>query len=91
MWLRAFPAVIVLMLIFFIVYVIIKNPGIVDVGWEFAHVVAGVVYYLFNCRGVFIPPLILLILLFAWGIRLGGFLLITRIIPGEKDKRYLKL
>ena len=67
---------------------IIKNPGLVDVGYTFNHFVLGLSLFLMHCLNGDAKPIILIILLFVWAIRLGGFLFYYRIYRGHKDERY---
>ena len=82
----------VLMAMFWVVYVvmlnilyfkIIDNPGVVDLAWEACHTLPGIIVYIKYSDYYYIRPSIFLIILLFWLIRLGGFVLITRIIPRE--------
>ena len=85
-----------LMAIFWVVYVVIEyinnfmyfkiidNPGVVDLAWEACHTLPGVIVYIKYSDYHHIRPSLFLFCLLFWLIRLGGFVLITRIIPGEK-------
>jgi steroid 5-alpha reductase family enzyme len=77
------------MLVVWVFSRLLNNPSIVDVAWAFGLMVAGLIYL---CR-VQLDFRIMLIggLLILWGVRLGGFLWVTRIRKGIVDKRYLKL
>ncbi len=69
-----------------------KNPGLVDFAWEANHLLVGLVLvflrYRLNHEEFSVRVIIFLTLLFAWFVRLGGYILITRIIPGEKYKLF---
>jgi len=72
-----------------IFYLLSGNPGIVDVFWGLGIAAIAVV-----CALVFPVSLsygLLLGAVFAWALRLSGFLWWTRIRPGEKDPRYTQL
>lgn len=77
------------MTIVWVIYRLIKNPSVVDVGWATGLMLCGALFVLThnpNTRSI-----ILLMLLFLWGLRLGLYLFITRISKGHVDKRYLTL
>jgi steroid 5-alpha reductase family enzyme len=77
------------MVIVWALYRWLKNPGIVDVGWELGLVVAGLIYLTWvpwNFRLTIIALLLIL-----WGVRLGGYIFYTRILKGHVEKRYFKL
>ena len=66
----------------------IQNYAIVDVGWTVSLVLICAVYF-FLGNGWFERKLLILGMVGFWGIRLGGYLLFTRIIGGHgEDERY---
>ena len=83
---QALALIIGLMTIIWVVSIFIKNVSIVDIFWGFGFVVAAMFYYLMSdgnpSRNIF-----LLMLVFAWGIRLSGYLAYRNIGKGE-DFRY---
>ena len=78
------------MMFVWVLYKGLKNPSIVDVSWSIGLIVSGCIYLWCqspnNVRVYFIT-----ILLLIWGLRLAGYLFITRILPGHIDKRYIAL
>lgn len=81
--------VIVMMLLFWVYYLTSKNPGIVDLGWVCGIFLAGQFLLLQNLMST--RNMIISLLLMIWALRLGGFLLLTRVLKKEIDKRYVKL
>lgn len=59
----------------------------VDVAWEFTHLLVGSIMFGLHSWGNYVRPIVFYVLLFIWFLRLGGYIFITRIVPGEK---YLK-
>lgn len=77
------------MLVVWGIYVYVKNPSVVDVAWSLGIILLGY-YHLLSAD---ISPRIFLIshLLLLWGLRLAGYLWMSRVSKGEVDKRYTKL
>lgn len=72
------------------IYLVIKNPGIIDVFWSLSITLSGMSYLLSNQHwSIFI--FIYAMLLIIWCVRLSSHLFITRIIPNIKEKRYIQL
>lgn len=72
-----------------VIYLIIKNPGIIDVFWPLSITLTGIHYLsteTWNATTITIS-----ILLLIWCLRLAGHLFLTRILPNIKEKRYLTL
>jgi len=90
-WAVAYPSSFGLMCIFYVIYLFIKNPGLVDVAWEFTHLLVGSIMFGWYSWGYYLRPIVFYVLLFLWFLRLGGYIFVTRIVPGEKDPRYEKL
>ncbi len=64
-----------------------KNAGVVDLGWVLClMLLAGL--YSFGASGYTIRRAVIFTLVFLWGCRLGGLLLIRLIKEKEEDKRY---
>lgn len=79
---KVLPVVLLNKLAFFGLYKLTDNPGIVDVAWTAGHWLAGAAYaYHFNAFST-VGGKIMFGLLSLWALRLGGFLLKNRIIPG---------
>lgn len=70
-------------------YLKTRNPGVIDVGWATALVLAGTTSLILRF-GSSLPKLPLVLLL-AWGARLGGYLWYTRIRKALLEKRYVEL
>ena len=73
---------------FWIVYLCIKNPGLVDFAYVVDHFALGLSLYLMHANTGDIKPIILISLLFIWALRLGGFIFYNRILSCRKDERY---
>lgn len=72
-----------------LVYRLLKNPSVVDVGWSIGLMVSGLIYIChqpINFRLIVLSSLLML-----WALRLGGYLWYTRIRTRDIDKRYLQL
>ena len=66
-----------------------KNPSVVDVGWASGLTLIGMLY-LYSAP-ISMRQLLLSVVLFIWGLRLGGYLWFTRIHRHLLDKRYTQL
>lgn len=77
----------VLMTFAWLVYLKIKNPGIIDLFWPISIALSGLHYY-FKGSHTTILSLVLIALLCLWALRLGGYLFISRIKPRLFEKRY---
>ncbi len=66
-----------------------KNPSVVDVGWASGLTLIGMIYL--YTSPISMKKIILSLVLFIWGLRLGGYLWYTRIRPNVLDKRYAQL
>lgn len=70
-------------------YRITNNPSVVDIGWASGLTLSGLIYL--SQSSFSIRTLTLGIALLMWGIRLGGYLWLTRIRKKHVDKRYTAL
>ena len=69
----------------------LKDAGIADVGWAYG-LVGSAIFYSILGTGDITSRLLLSLLVSIWGIRLGTFLLIDRVIKAkEEDGRYQNL
>ncbi len=92
MWGVQYYRVVIAMVLFWLIYLKVKIACLVDFGWSFNHCLLGVSLFLTNCLStIAFKPVVFLILLIFWFLRLGGFLLKYRILPGHEDPRYQKL
>lgn len=66
-----------------------KNPSVVDVGWAMGLTLGGLV--ILSSQGYTSRSMLLGMILLIWGIRLSGYLWLTRIRHHKVDERYLKL
>lgn len=81
-----------LILLFFVwcIYLLLGNPGIVDLFWPLVIMLNALIYGLIDhilsnyLWLVYITPCL-------WGGRLAGYLLFTRVIPQHIEKRYIDL
>ena len=73
-----------------LIYLKIRNPSIVDLGWAIGLTAMGLTHNLggaeFSADRLLISALVLF-----WGLRLGGYLFWTRLRLGKKDARYESL
>lgn len=76
-----------LMLFMWVLFLLTNNPAIVDLGWVLGITAIGG-YAFMQLERPSWAHYIFLGLLVLWAVRLGGFLLVTRIIPGHLDGRY---
>ena len=76
-----------LMLLMWLLFMITNNPAIVDLGWVLGITAIGAYAFMQLERTTWVHSIFLGLLL-IWAVRLGGFLLFTRIIPGHLDSRY---
>ncbi len=78
-----------IMLALWLLYLIKDNPSIVDIGWS-TSIGCVALYLFFAAPGFGLNKLILLICVLAWSLRLTA-LLLSRMIKGQKDQRYVEL
>lgn len=76
-----------MMCIFWIIYRVNNKPMIVDAGWGFGLAFIGM-FYAYLGDGDLTRRIIIGSMTAIWGIRLGSYLLFTRIIGSHHDKRY---
>jgi steroid 5-alpha reductase family enzyme len=83
---------VILMLLIWGIYLLTGNPGVVDVGWVLGIYACSLLYlFKFNQTPLNNYHYLALFLVTIWAIRLGGFLFITRVMPGHIDPRYENL
>lgn len=88
MWAMQYWRVAAFMLILWVIYLIIKNACLVDVGWTVNHFIVGTgLFALYADTGSY-KMYIFYTLLACWALRLGGYLLFTRVLKSHKDPRY---
>lgn len=80
------------MLLAWLIYWRYRIPGVVDAMWSVAIMVAGVNYLGYGQWGQWSTwssvQWVMLGLLLLWGLRLSGYLFITRVFKGHVDRRY---
>ncbi len=74
---------------FWLFYRILKNPTVIDVGWASALTLSGWFYVVLGNHSQI--SILSGLFLLVWGVRLGGYLWISRVSKGHQDKRYAKL
>lgn len=79
----------VMMTLLWIVAVVRRNAGWVDLGWVLGLILLAVLYSAFG-QGNDTRKMIVAILVVLWGVRLGGMLL-RRLLTETEDKRYQKI
>ena len=87
--LAIFGIMFALMLCAWIIALIIGNDSVIDAFWPIAITLAATIYTW--QRTASLTASMLHILLIIWALRLSGYILFTRIIPGHKDKRYTEM
>lgn len=85
-YIQAFLVIMIMMTILWIVSIYLKNASIVDLFWGFGFVIT-TFFYFFNTDGNSLRKLILLLLVFIWGLRLSIYLT-WRNYPKGEDFRY---
>ncbi len=83
-----FFSIIGLNLIAWVIFLFLKNPAIIDVFWPISITAAATIYLSYGLTWI---QVIFILLLLGWAVRLSLYLLLTRIIPGHRDKRYTEL
>ena len=81
--------IICIMFVAWIIYLLIKNVGIIDVFWPISITTSGLIFSLQS--GYNMWKLAIQTLLIIWCLRLALYLLISRIIPKHVDKRYVAI
>lgn len=80
----------VLMFVFWLGHLFLKNAGIVDLGWAWG--VAGVSwFYALNTSGFFLRKLLIVLMVTFWAARLGGLLYFRLRKEPHEDSRYQEL
>jgi steroid 5-alpha reductase family enzyme len=77
---------IAIMSIAWVCFVFFNNLAIVDLFWPICITAVCLIFFLFSHQSFYGVAVFSLITL--WMLRLTGYLLLTRILPGHKDKRY---
>ena len=68
-----------------------KIPSIIDAYWSLGIALLGSLYLATNPTTLSIFPTLMLLLLWIWALRLGGYLLLTRVRSKHQDPRYSAL
>ncbi len=83
-------AVVVLMFFLWLIHIFTKNAAIVDVGWACGLAMLSAIYatlgHAWPLRAVLVAGMGCI-----WGLRLGGYLLLTRVIGRPEEGRYVQL
>lgn len=82
-------SVVVMMTLLWLIAVVRRNAGWVDLGWVLGLMLLAVLYAAFG-QGYEPRKMIVALLVSLWGVRLGGMLL-RRLLTEEEDKRYQKI
>mmetsp|Transcript_55987 Transcript_55987/g.64245 ORF Transcript_55987/g.64245 Transcript_55987/m.64245 type:complete len:266 (+) Transcript_55987:68-865(+) len=90
-WVWQYFRVAALMVIFWGIYLIIKNAALVDFGWVANYLLIGCGLFALVAKTHNYKFYLFFGLLIAWSFRLGGYLLSTRVCRSYKDPRYEKL
>lgn len=78
--------ILLLMILAWIIFLKIQNPGIVDAFWPISILISGAHYVMHSNLST--HTVIQILLLFIWALRLSLYLFATRIIPNIIEKRY---
>lgn len=76
----------VLMTLAWVIYLKLKNPGLIDLFWPISILLSGLHYYFSG--SIALLSLLPIALLILWAFRLAAYLFITRIKPNLFEKRY---
>lgn len=79
-----------LMFAFWIVSLLIKNAGVVDIGWSLSLVLLASLYAL-KGNGFFLRSALIMLMVIVWGVRLSLLLVFRIIREKQEDRRYQKL
>jgi len=91
-WAKLYWPVALSKFIFWIISIFIQNSSLVDTAYVFNHFLVGTILFGRATDDHFsVKSLILWLCLFAWFLRLGGFLFTARILAKKQDPRYEKL
>lgn len=85
--LSGYAFVFVMMCVLWVIYRLSNKPMIVDAGWGFGLAFIGI-FYAVTGEGDITRRIIIGVMTAVWGIRLGSYLLITRVIGSHHDARY---
>jgi steroid 5-alpha reductase family enzyme len=85
----AWIVVFCIMFVTWIISLIIKNPAVVDVSWPLCVAAAGLTFLYAHTMSVYTIALGAFTL--CWCLRLSGYLLWSRVLPGYVNKRYSEL
>src|SRR5580704_9371962 len=90
-WMAQGTAVIaVLMFILWLLHFPLRNAAIVDVGWALGLALLAIIYAL-HAVGYWRRTLFLVVMVMLWGLRLGLYLLFTRVNGQPEEGRYAEL
>ncbi len=85
----SFVLVVGLMVILWLVYVLQKNAGIVDIGWSLGFSLCALAYFILG-NGYWRRRSLIFVMVLIWSLRLSAYL-IHRFIRSEEDSRYKEL
>lgn len=88
LWLGGWVVAIAVMCFGWVLQRLSKNGAIVDVFWALGQLPIAWFYFSQRDGELSLAGALLLLLVTAWALRLGGFLFVTRVIPGEVEERY---
>jgi steroid 5-alpha reductase family enzyme len=88
MWVYQFPKVLFVNLILYLIFIWKNVNSLVDFGWALNQFIIGLALVLQYYQKFNGKTLAILIVLFIWFLRLGGFLFVTRVLKKTNDKRY---
>jgi steroid 5-alpha reductase family enzyme len=67
----------------------IRNPGLIDLGWEVGMIMSGLIYL--SLETIHLKQIGVGLVLILWGARLGYCIFASRIKPGIVEKRYIAM
>lgn len=89
-WVSILPVPLITMFVTWLVYLVLRNPGIVDLAWELGFMTSITVLLLQSPSPIAFnsTQFIAWVCVILWGTRLSYSLIVHRLMKGEKEKRY---
>jgi len=95
LFIHQLPKTMIVQTIFFLVYLKIKMPQVIDVTYAFSFFFTALMASTSNLSDfsnlLHFKPMVFLVFVFLWAVRLGGYIIYTRLFPFQIDPRYADL